>query len=483
MRGGSRRRSPLCAAVCVAVAGVMGVTLLVLWLVTRGGSGGDHVLVRPGVAARSRLGTSVGAAVAGLASAAAAAISARGGGPAASVAAAGLSRQWPLPPPACGRSVVTVETKFNGFGAQLLRRAAALSVAVSRSAVLVAAPARWWNYGCGLYRGWDCYFVPPVRSCVADEIGEMPLAVGAVAAVGGVGAIAGDGGNSGRHAGGAGGAASAAAAATVAAAAAAAINISACEPLSALGPDAEDVVCVKVATDADQRAAAAALTAGSADRGMAAAGVALAALTHPTPAFASAVDTAASHARRRLHGGRYIGVHLRRGDKVTEVPPVPLTAYARAVSVLAVGVGGPVMDPRRAVPVTRVYVASDDAAAAAALAAFLPAMTVVSTASGGGHKQATLNAAPAATTAAAVAALWADVTLLVGAAGFVGSGSSNLGRVIQLLRLAGGASPASSVSVDTRWGGGLAWQDFGVGYCQGVGVNEVVCRGERRTEE
>ncbi|GAB0492039.1 hypothetical protein MMPV_003298 [Pyropia vietnamensis] len=465
----------------MAVAAVMGVTLLVLWLITRSGSGGDYLLVHPGEAARARFGATVGAAVAGMASAAAAALSARGGGPAASVAAAGLLRRWPLPPPACGRSVVTVETKFNGFGAQLLRRAAALSVAASRSAVLVAAPARWWNYGCGLYRGWDCYFVPPVKSCVADEVGELPLAVGALAAVGGVGAVGGDGSGGGGHAGGAGGAASAATSA--AAAAAAAINVSACESLSALGPDAEGVACVKVATDADQQVAAATLTAGSSDRGMAAAGDALAALTHPTPAFAAAVDAAASHARRRLHGGRYIGVHLRRGDKATEVPSVPLAAYARAVFVLAVSVGGPVMDPRRAVPVTRVYIASDDAAAVGALAALLPAMTVVSTASGSGHKQAALNAAPAAATAAAVAALWADVTLLVGAVGFVGSGSSNLGRVVQLLRLARGAPLASSVSVDTRWGGGVAWQDFGVGYCQGVGVNEVVCRGQRRTEE
>lgn len=140
--------------------------------------------------------------------------------------------------------------------------------------------------------------------CEGGEGGEPPLAFGARAAARSVGGD--DGGRGGVNASGAGGAGSAATAEAGAASAAAtapAVNLSARVPPSAISLHAATVACDKVTTDDQQRAAAVTLAIARADRGMAAVGAALVALTGPTPVFAAAVDALSVHAHRRLHGG------------------------------------------------------------------------------------------------------------------------------------------------------------------------------------
>ncbi|CDF38740.1 Alpha-(1,6)-fucosyltransferase fragment, family GT23 [Chondrus crispus] len=160
--------------------------------------------------------------------------------------------------------------------------------------------------------------------------------------------------------------------------------------------------------------------------------------------------------------GEYVGVHVRRGDKSKEVADVPLWRYAAAVR----AVSGEEM---------AVFVAADDGASVRGLRQLLAGRKVVAIrgAEGrGGHDQLATNRGYMKENYGRVVELLAEVEALRGAKVFVGTFSSNLGRLVHVLRE---GDERNSVSLDDRWAPGVAWRTFGERYCEMEPVNEVYC--------
>merc|ERR1719436_1596334 len=138
-------------------------------------------------------------------------------------------------------------------------------------------------------------------------------------------------------------------------------------------------------------------------------------------------------------GSRFVGVHVRRGDKVSEVPLLPPERHAAEVAQLCDSLG-----------TKTVFLASDEASTLASLRGALgPGFNVL--------EQARLpeedyrlrgdvarRPSPPAAMAAAEMGLLVDVAILVSADAFVGTASSNVGRLVYFLR----ASGAPAISLD-----------------------------------
>lgn len=175
----------------------------------------------------------------------------------------------------------------------------------------------------------------------------------------------------------------------------------------------------------------------------------------------SAVDDILSQTGLPSLRGEYVGVHVRRGDKRKEVPDVPLAAYAAAVRCVAGDLP--------------VVVATDDGTVLAKLRAMLPERDVLAlpgTAARTGHYQVNVNRGYMKRNARSVVALLADVTALKDARWFVSTFSSNLARMVHVLR---DAAADTSVSLDDRWAPGVAWHTFGQKYCGSAGANREFC--------
>lgn len=145
-------------------------------------------------------------------------------------------------------------------------------------------------------------------------------------------------------------------------------------------------------------------------------------------------------------GSIYVGVHIRRGDKSQEVPPVPIEKYAEATKQMCSTVG------------TRtVFVASDDESARGQLQEQLGSDFSVleqRRLSPDAYRlrgDAARSLPPPDGEEDEEKSVLVDVAALVRAAGFVGTASSNLGRLVFFQRGAG--SP--SVSLDVGGDGGF----------------------------
>lgn len=158
----------------------------------------------------------------------------------------------------------------------------------------------------------------------------------------------------------------------------------------------------------------------------------------------------------------YVGVHVRRGDKVREVAEVDIAQYVDAVRALS----------SDSVPV---FVASDDGSAVVAMRRRLRDRVVLAV--GGaegrkGHVQAEVNRRFMKGKYGRVVELLFEVEVLANASVFVGTFSSNLARLVHVLRKEG---EESSVSLDDRWAPGVAWKTFGMDYCGSKGANQMFC--------
>lgn len=158
----------------------------------------------------------------------------------------------------------------------------------------------------------------------------------------------------------------------------------------------------------------------------------------------------------------YVALHVRRGDKNKERPLVPLEQYARAVKLLAN-------------ETTAVFVATDDGSVLTELRYYLRGRTVVSVEEAKnrkGHVQAAMNRVYLKNNVARVVTLLAEIEIMRGASLFICTFSSNLGRLVHLLRW---QRADSSVSLDDRWDAGVAWRTFGQQYCEWEEANQVYC--------
>lgn len=165
----------------------------------------------------------------------------------------------------------------------------------------------------------------------------------------------------------------------------------------------------------------------------------------------------------QLKPARYVAVHIRRGDKSKEVQPISVQQYAAAITLLA----------------TRgesVFVATDDGRILPSLRVLLPhnpLITLPSAASRIGHNQARHNRVWMKLRYDDVKDLLAEIELMRRSRIFVSTFSSNLARLVHVLR---NADERDSVSLDDRWAPGVAWHTFGQSYCHWPGSNTTFCR-------
>eukprot|EP00177_Eucheuma_denticulatum_P001833 GFKZ01003272.1.p1 GENE.GFKZ01003272.1~~GFKZ01003272.1.p1 ORF type:complete len:364 (+),score=50.12 GFKZ01003272.1:182-1273(+) len=303
------------------------------------------------------------------------------------------------------RLLVFQVTKFNGFGAQFLRLIDAAAFAKELDRSLCFHRAKYWNYGCGVFQGWNCYFQG--LQC------ETPVG---------------------------------------------------CAELEDLTfEEAKRVKCLRISTDRSSRLAAQVLRE-MGDNGYKRASELGKQLWKVNGKTRGEMERIQGHLMRRL-GGNYIGIHVRRGDKEREVEEVELTQYVETVQLLSKD-GTPV------------FVASDDGRVVAKLSQKLPGRRVVALASveaRKGHSQGGWNKKWKGKYEDVVDLL-VEVEMLANAMVFVGTFSSNLGRVVYVLR--GGKSRDSGISLDDRWEPGVAWRTFGKRYCKGTYANRLYCQME-----
>lgn len=167
--------------------------------------------------------------------------------------------------------------------------------------------------------------------------------------------------------------------------------------------------------------------------------------------------------RIALRPGSYVAVHIRRGDKRTEAKLQSVERYAAALRILA-GKGEPI------------FVATDDGAVLAPLRSMLSGHKVLALAGASarkGHLQARMNRAYMKGRYNDVVDLLAEIEMLRKARVFVATFSSNLARLVHVLR---NADERDSVSLDDRWAPGVAWLTFGQQYCHWPGANETFCK-------
>ncbi len=146
----------------------------------------------------------------------------------------------------------------------------------------------------------------------------------------------------------------------------------------------------------------------------------------------------------------YIGLHIRRGDKKSEVTPVHAIKYVYAVDCI---------DPYRKLDI---YIATDDGSVLPSLRALLAPRRVITQPDAParhGHSQLRSNQNYLKRNRHVVTALIGDIEALRHATYFIGTFSSNLSRLVHLLRR------NASFSLDNRWAPGVAWRTFETTSC------------------
>jgi hypothetical protein len=350
--------------------------------------------------------------------------------------------------------LIAVETVFNGLGAQTLRLMDALAFADSLHGRLVVHRAKYWNYGCAPHAGWNCYFHPPASISALSPISNadyfrafFPTPAEYVSSDIDAGEYFDENTNK-----------------TSKILRIYRENCTEIDQLSRLD-FLDPGTCLLVSTPASALRAADHILNFRASDELAQARALARRIWRLRPNTRYRIDAMLVDAGVAA-GLSYIGVHVRRGDKGKEVPFVPLSTYATAINAIA-----PAAD-------TPIFLASDDASVASLLAVLLPARVILtltasaSPAIAGGHDQLKHNKGALKRNRARVEALLAEIDALSAADAFVGSFSSNLGRLVHVLRR---ANANTTISVDDRWGPGVAFRTFGMPYCDAQDANTRYC--------
>lgn len=300
------------------------------------------------------------------------------------------------------------ETKFNGLGSQALRLVDAYALADVSNASLCINEGRYWNYGCGAHRGWSCYFT----SFQAPERSQDSCKIREE-----------------------------------------------CEELSEMDKSSQwNKKCVIISSKSSYGYTATALQqlqSGQLERSRKLATEMWQLNERMRKAVQQVVDEVGLTEP-------YVALHVRRGDKKKERPFVPLKRYADAVKLLANDNSS-------------VFVATDDGSVLAELRYYLrgrAVVTVKEAKSRKGHVQAVMNRLYLRKNVGRVVTLLAEIEIMRRASLFVCTFSSNLGRLVHVLRW---QRADSSVSLDDRWACGVAWRTFGQDYCGSQDANQVYC--------
>ncbi|KAI0565822.1 Alpha-(1,6)-fucosyltransferase [Gracilaria domingensis] len=164
---------------------------------------------------------------------------------------------------------------------------------------------------------------------------------------------------------------------------------------------------------------------------------------------------------------QYLAVHIRRGDKAKERPLVPLRRYVEAIKLMQNSNG-------------TVFIATDDGSVIKTMREQLAGRRVVSVTAAQerkGHIQKLMNRMYLKQNEERVVALLAEIEMMRKATVFIGTFSSNLGRLVHVLR---DQEAESSVSLDDKWAPGVAFRTFGQNYCGSKQANEVYCNRMQR---
>ena len=299
--------------------------------------------------------------------------------------------------------LVFVESRFNGFGAQLLRILDAFSLSTQVSSSFCIHEGKYWNYGCGQFRGWSCYFstflsqrsycrhpekCPSVSTVPAEKWGNVP--------------------------------------------------------------------CMSV------RSADAATTSLS--------------LSNTSIEVCRDLMRYMWRFNKRTNGTvaqvigevrlpeRYVAIHVRRGDKASEVALQSLQKYVDAVKILNT---------------SNVFIATDDGGVIETLREMLAPRKVYFTTGSEerrGHSQLKLNQAGMKRNYMKTITLLAELEIIRRADYFVGTFSSNVGRLAHILRE---GDARTSISLDDRWAPGVAWKTFGQKYCEDENANAEYCASQK----
>lgn len=166
--------------------------------------------------------------------------------------------------------------------------------------------------------------------------------------------------------------------------------------------------------------------------------------------------------RTGLEPRHYVAVHIRRGDKRREVALTSLKRYARAIRILAR-------------PNEPIFIATDDGSVLYDMRKRLPDRTIKmlpSATKRTGHLQAEQNRVWMKRRYDDVVDLIAEIELMRKARIFIGTFSSNLARLVYVLR---STDERDSVSLDDQWAPGVAWKTFGKPYCAWKRSNITFC--------
>eukprot|EP00188_Purpureofilum_apyrenoidigerum_P004592 Plantae.Rhodophyta-Purpureofilum_apyrenoidigerum.ctg53026.p1 GENE.Plantae.Rhodophyta-Purpureofilum_apyrenoidigerum.ctg53026~~Plantae.Rhodophyta-Purpureofilum_apyrenoidigerum.ctg53026.p1 ORF type:complete len:385 (+),score=53.14 Plantae.Rhodophyta-Purpureofilum_apyrenoidigerum.ctg53026:57-1157(+) len=324
--------------------------------------------------------------------------------------------------PECGHSIVYIDKVQNGFGAQVMKMVEVLALGILQGSSVHIAVQQRWNYGCGHGKTWDCYFEPPTPLCQDGSGGVLKLV----------------------------------------------------PQMDTLSTQCEELTCDMLELNGGKLPSCVTLSTAEAHgcifdkllsfddreeteklqlwRNV------MRKLWSPRTEIRQSVQAIMEH--MNLVDASYVGVHIRRGDKVLETDPIPLYRYAEAIRLLA---------PE----VRTIFAASDDFTVVQDLAELLPEYQVLSLSRGNfGHLQRMRNRANFEETYKTTSKLIVEVELLSRADYFIGTFSSNIGHLIHLLRP---HKPETSISLDHGWAPGNAWRGFETKYCDSPHANTAWC--------
>jgi hypothetical protein len=314
--------------------------------------------------------------------------------------------------------IVRTEVKFNGLGAQALRLIDAVALADLVGGRLSVVRLHYWNYGCGSGRTWDCYFDAQwLQEAEANSgVLETPDR-----------------------------------------------KTQRCQELTRLSAgQLLRGACANISSQASELMATALWQRlDYPDSLQAARAIARRIWPHNSETQIR-VDELCEEAGLGPHGVTlYVGVHIRRGDKVKEVPSVPIARFIEAIDIIAP-------------PHMPLFVASDDGATVRALREMTQRRVLALPHSEKriGHLQRSVNRIAAKHKPDLVHEILADIQALTRASWFIGTFSSNMGRLVHVLR---DQPPETSISLDDRWAPGVAFHTFRQPYCEWEGANKLYC--------
>ncbi|KAJ8905068.1 hypothetical protein NDN08_001579 [Rhodosorus marinus] len=327
--------------------------------------------------------------------------------------------------PRCDRIVMYHDQKGNGLGAQVLRVFDAYMLAMQTNSTLLIARQMYWNYGCDLYVTWECYFESLTPYCMDSK--NQLRRVDTM------------------------------------------ISPEKCDTFRAATYKDSDclVIADTIAEDQLYHVVHDGETQIGHEKAFEEVKKNMKHVWKPNRNIQERTSDAMQ--RIDLRPDEFVGLHIRRGDKALEVPLIPLESYAEIVRMC---------DPA----ISKIFLATDDGSIIWELRDLLPEYAIYTFADpqSTGHLQRNANEDPMRQTVLSTMSLVAEIDILRQAKYFIGTYSSNIGRLLAVLR---DKDIRTSISMDVAWSSGVAWRSFNTDYCMGYHPKQGYCEWKRKHEE